>query len=235
MKLLLLAFVVCSASLATAQNPVIVELFTSQGCSSCPAADKNLTQIIAHAEMNGQEVLGLSFHVDYWNYIGWRDPYSKKEFTERQKKYATILKTESVYTPQMIINGQVEFVGSDEEKCVDEINKALGQNMSYKIALTDVSRSGEKITVTYALNELPTGHIINAALVEKNISNEVPRGENAGRKLSHRNVVKAFTTSIAQKTGTLELVFPSSIKGGQLIIFMQNREWRVVGAFHKDL
>ena len=235
MKLLSFLFVVCTISFASAQNPIIVELFTSQGCSSCPAADKNLADIIERAEKNNQEVFGLSFHVDYWNYIGWKDPYSKREFTERQKKYASILNLEGIYTPQMIVNGHVEFVGSDQEKCGDEISKALKQIPLYQISIADVKKSGQKIFISYSLDKIPTNSTINAALVEKDVSNDVTRGENIGRKLAHKNVVRSFTTSIAEKNGTLELAYPASNKAVQLIIFLQSSDWRVTGAFRKNL
>ena len=105
----------CFALVAQAQmNPVIVELFTSQGCSSCPAADKNLTELLRKAELEGQPVYGLSFHVDYWNYIGWKDPYSSKQFTARQQAYRDHFEAESTYTPQMVVNGTTEFIGSNK-------------------------------------------------------------------------------------------------------------------------
>ncbi|UXE65183.1 MAG: DUF1223 domain-containing protein [Chryseotalea sp. WA131a] len=87
-KKLLFAMILASTTLRAQQNPVIIELFTSQGCSSCPAADKNLTEILQKAAKEGQPVYGLSFHVDYWNYIGWKDTYSSKAFTEQQRKYS---------------------------------------------------------------------------------------------------------------------------------------------------
>src|SRR5437899_2881738 len=124
MKIPLLLLFFIAMNFAFAQNPVVVELFTSQGCSSCPAADKNLAEIIEKAEANGQQVIGLSFHVDYWNYIGWKDPYSKAEFTERQRKYALRMNSENIYTPQMIVNGESEFVGSDKNTSTKEIGKA---------------------------------------------------------------------------------------------------------------
>src|SRR5258708_28691391 len=114
MKIWLAVALACVMNFLSAQNPVVIELFTSQGCSSCPAADKNLAEIIEKAEVNGQQVIGLSFHVDYWNYIGWKDPYSKAEFTERQRKYSAHMNSESVYTPQMIVNSEKEFIGSDK-------------------------------------------------------------------------------------------------------------------------
>src|SRR6267378_3153420 len=98
MKIWLTVALACVMNFLSAQHPVVIELFTSQGCSSCPAADKNLAELIEAAEKTGQPVYGLSFHVDYWNYIGWKDPYSNPEYTERQRKYAMAMNLESVYT-----------------------------------------------------------------------------------------------------------------------------------------
>src|SRR5579872_5297720 len=113
--MILLLFVIISSAAFSQNNPVVIELFTSQGCSSCPAADKNLAELIEEAEKKGLPVYGLSFHVDYWNYIGWKDPYSRSEYTARQREYSSFLNSETVYTPQMIVNGEVEFVGSDKK------------------------------------------------------------------------------------------------------------------------
>jgi hypothetical protein len=129
-------------NISFAQNPVVVELFTSQGCSSCPAADKNLADLIEKAEAKGQLIIGLSFHVDYWNYIGWKDPYSKSDFTERQRKYASHLNSESVYTPQMIVNGEKEFVGSDKSSATTQITKALQNKMLFNISINEIKQTG---------------------------------------------------------------------------------------------
>ncbi len=233
MKMLLTLFLFSVADISLAQNPVVVELFTSQGCSSCPAADKNLAEIIEKAESNGQQVIGLSFHVDYWNHIGWKDPYSKAEFTERQRKYAQRMNSENIYTPQMIVNGEHEFVGSDKNTSSTEITKALQKKMPFQISLKEVKQAEGKIIVSYALDKVPGKETINIALVEKTIGNEVTRGENSGRKLAHHNVVRYFATLVSQKEGTIEVSIPSSITSGILILYLQNNQWRVTGAVSK--
>src|SRR5260221_28631 len=223
MKIWLTVALACVMNFLSAQNPVVIELFTSQGCSSCPAADKNLAEIIENAEKNGQQVYGLSFHVDYWNYIGWKDPYSKAEFTERQKKYASIKNFESIYTPQMIVNGEIEFVGSDKTASASEIKKALQEKMLYQISLKEIKKLDGKISATYSLDKNPTDETINVALVEKNVGNEVMSGENSGRKLMHRNVVRSFTSLPAQNEGIIEVDIPREPKKGALILFLQNK------------
>src|SRR5258706_7835451 len=131
MKILItLVLTMTSLAMFSQQNPVVIELFTSQGCSSCPAADKNLAEIIEDAEKNGQPVYGLSFHVDYWNYIGWKDPYSNPGYTARQHQYAQKLNSESVYTPQMIVNGEIEFVGSNKKASSEAVASALSKKMT---------------------------------------------------------------------------------------------------------
>lgn len=217
-----------------AQNPVVIELFTSQGCSSCPSADKNLAEIIDIAEKNDQPVYGLSFHVDYWNYIGWKDPFSRKEFTERQKKYASIINPESVYTPQMIINGKVEFVGSDRKTSNNEVIKSLQEKSEYIVSVTKIERQDGKILVSYALDKAPSNQVINVALVEKKAGNEVTRGENSGKKLMHRNVVRSFASAKAKKEGIMSVSDDPKISEPQLIVFIQNEEWRVTGAIAKN-
>ncbi|MBI1768918.1 MAG: DUF1223 domain-containing protein [Bacteroidetes bacterium] len=233
MKLLSVLFFFGIVKFVDAQNPVVIELFTSQGCSSCPAADKNLVEIIEKAETTGQKVYGLSFHVGYWNYIGWKDPYSSAEFTERQKKYASIKSLESIYTPQMIVNGETEFVGSDKRTGSNEVDKALREKMQFQISLKEIKKLDGKILVSYSLDKNPTDETINLAIVEKNAGNEVTRGENSGRKLIHRNVVRLFTTLPAQKEGSFEMNFPRGIKNGEVILFLQNKHWRIIGATGK--
>jgi hypothetical protein len=121
---------------ASAQSsPVIVELFTSQGCSSCPSADKNLAEIVENAERNHEPVYGLSFHVDYWNHLGWKDPYSNRAFTERQRNYAKLMNSESIYTPQIVINGENEFVGSNVKSIRGTIAAELASKKIHSLRL----------------------------------------------------------------------------------------------------
>jgi len=92
----------------------VVELFTSEGCSSCPPADRILSRLTAETQRDHRRIYTLSFHVDYWDRLGWRDPYSSSANSDRQRQYAELMKLQSVYTPQMIVNGRIEFVGSDQ-------------------------------------------------------------------------------------------------------------------------
>ncbi|SRR5258708_25242073 len=236
MKILniLILTLITSASFSQ-HNPVVIELFTSQGCSSCPAADKNLAEIIEDAEKNGQPVYGLSFHVDYWNYIGWKDPYSKPDYTARQRQYAQKLNSESVYTPQMIVNGEVEFVGSNKKASSDAIARALSKKMPYRISLNNIQQKEGKIFLSYSLDNIPNEATVNAAIVERNVENNVSRGENSGRKLAHKNVVRSFVSAQLQKSGELVIEFPSGISASSVIVFIQDKEFRITGASFKNI
>lgn len=183
---------------AEVTSPKVYELFTSQGCSSCPPADK-----IASNYADDPNVLVLSYHVDYWNYIGWKDPYSSERSTQRQRDYASAWNTRRIYTPQTIIQGQHDIVGSNGSK----IKKQLAEenaNGWVKVALT---RKGNQLNYS-----LPASTVSNASIwlvtYDTQTGNSVPRGENRGRNLSHRNSVthisnlspwdgKALTNAIA--------------------------------------
>ncbi len=217
------------------RNPVVIELFTSQGCSSCPAADKNLSRIIEAADKNSQPVYGLSFHVDYWNYIGWKDPYSSPAYTERQRKYSVVMNTESVYTPQLIVNGKSEIVGSAKMETDRAVVEALTEKSEYQVVLKSIRQQEGKISVSYSVSKVPNGLVINAAIVEKNVSNEVLQGENSGRRLAHRNVVRAFTSNEAKKEGIIEIESPKGLSASSVVIFIQDRQWHILGADGKNI
>lgn len=132
------------------------------------------------------------------------------------------------------MNGESEFVGSDKTTSASEINKALRKKMSYQISLKAIKKLDGKILATYSLDKKPTDETINVALVEKDVGNEVTLGENAGRKLVYRNVVRSFTTLLAQREGTIEIIIPKEARRVSMILFLQNKKWRVLGAIGKD-
>jgi hypothetical protein len=222
------------AEIKAQQNPVIIELFTSQGCSSCPAADKNLTEILQKATKEGQPIYGLSFHVDYWNYIGWKDPYSNKAFTERQRKYSEQLGLSSIYTPQMIVNGTNEFVGAYKNDSDRAVAKALKQPAQYQIAIGEISYVNGKLKLHYSVTQPTHGELINIAVVEKSTENYVPRGENSGRKLHHDNVVKSFTTLSLKQQDEVEVnIADLNKEKSMVIVYVQNSSLAVLGASAK--
>jgi hypothetical protein len=235
-KIVLFSFLLWSLRLSAQQNPVVVELFTSQGCSSCPAADKNLTSILQKASESKKPIYGLSFHVDYWNYLGWKDPYSQKAFTDRQRSYAQEMNLRSIYTPQMVINGKRETIGSDVGETKKLISGALAQKPLYTIEIIEISMSKNNLSFAYSLDHSPSGETMNIALVEKNVENNVPRGENGGRKLHHDNVVRSFSSNPAMRTQKIEMNLGDvNLEKTSVVLYIQDRAMHVVGATGRAL
>lgn len=194
---------------------VIVELFTSQGCSSCPPADA----LLAELDKN-PDVLVLSEHVDYWNHLGWRDPYSSGMFSERQQRYARRFGLEGPYTPQMVVDGRRQFVGSDARQAGVAIAAA---RKAAKIPIT-LRREGGKVTVSVE----PLGGAgktksagLWVALVRPEGGSAVPRGENAGRMLRHVAIVQSLMNggvATREKGVAYSVVLPPT----------EGEAWRVV-------
>lgn len=166
--------------------PVVVELFTSEGCSSCPPADGVLARMVDKGVL-GARVLALGFHVDYWDHIGWHDPYGARAHSDRQRGYADRLHVRSIYTPQMVVDGAVEFVGSLEDQALAAVRAAAGQA---KVPLS-LSRDGAYLVLVLPAN-LPLDAEVFLALTEPGPAQRVSRGENAGRTLAHAAVVRQW-------------------------------------------
>lgn len=170
----------------------VVELFTSQGCSSCPSADQFLSELLQESEAESKQLYALSFHVDYWDRLGWKDPYSKKSFTDRQRAYARALGTSQVYTPQMVINGEGAFVGSQRNQGRSLVNQAFEKPSVVKIETLSLKETDNIVMISTQSTRADSELIVNIALVERDINTEVKRGENSGRTLHHDNVVRVF-------------------------------------------
>lgn len=203
----------------------LIELFTSEGCSSCPPADTALDAVAAEFRKRKKPVHALAFHVDYWDYIGWRDPFGSAEHTRRQRIYGTKMKLRSIYTPQMVVNGQREFVGSQRARARGEVANALERPVTVLLKATE-RRDGEIWRIDYTVEGAPAGCRVHAALVQSGLVSDVERGENAGRKLTHDNVVRAFSSG-ALPSGALTL----SPGGGPPVVAADTR----VVAFVQDL
>ena len=169
-----------------------MELFVSEGCSDCPPADEFLSQLTNYARSNNKRIYTLSFQVDYWNNLGWTDPYSSPLFTQRQQQYASVLPG-GVYTPEMIINGEEAFVGSDEGKAKQYIDHYLSIPPENNITL-NFDLSGNDLKVNYTVAQQNGKFVVNFALVERGLVSQVTAGENGGRTLKHDNVVREFKT-----------------------------------------
>jgi hypothetical protein len=180
-----------------ARTPIVVELFTSEGCSDCPPADGVLEKLIAQP-LGGVEVIGLGEHVDYWDQLGWRDRFSSSALTQRQQVYGAHFSLESVYTPQMVVDGRVQFVGSDPRSAEKAVARA-GEAPHASVVIDVQPRDPKSVVVVASVDRLPAlGHGDRAdvivAVTEDHLLSNVTRGENRGRTLSHAAVVRSMTT-----------------------------------------
>src|SRR5258705_7202382 len=160
----------------------LVELFTSEGCSSCPPADDLLAQLSADAVRSGEPVAALSFHVTYWNRLGWTDRFSDEAFTKRQGAYAKQLELRSLYTPQMVVDGEHEFVGSDEDAVKGAVRAALARSRSTRLTLK-ARPDRDRITASCEVAGAPEGSVLWGAGADAEDASSPNRGENEGRHL----------------------------------------------------
>jgi hypothetical protein len=220
----------------TAKGFALVELFTSQGCSSCPAADRLLGK---YAAENNEHIIAIAFHVDYWNRLGWKDPFSNAAFSDRQRHYASGFGNETVYTPQAVINGSNEMVGSDAQKLAAGISQATAQQPKAAIAISNIETVAAKVSFTYTISGAYNGTIINAALVQRNVETSIGAGENSGLQLSNYNVVRDFTSlSSAQNSGNINFTLPAEAKATaySLVLYLQeDGNGKITAAIKKDL
>lgn len=203
----------------------VVELFTSEGCSSCPPADELISKI--QKESNGLPVYILAFHVDYWNRLGWKDQFSSAAYSKRQNQYSQWLNASS-YTPQAVVNGKKEFIGSEEGTLRNAIKAGLQKSSLAQLTLNDIKKVEGKISLQYHVEANPTNTSLLLALVEKNAVSKVLRGENSGRTLSHVQIVRDLQTINlnGQTNGTGTLTVPGSLdkQGLEVIAFLQNNK-----------
>lgn len=163
----------------------VLELFTSEGCSSCPPADALLARIQKAA--GDQPVYILAYHVDYWNRLGWKDIFSKAEYSKRQNQYSRQLGAQ-VYTPQLIINGKSEYIGSDEAAVREAIKGALNGSSQLSLNIKGQFEPG-KVQLHYQVTGKAGNSQLLVALIEKHATSQVKRGENEGRTLAHVQIV----------------------------------------------
>jgi hypothetical protein len=194
--------------------PVLVELFTSEGCSSCPPADALLAQLNARQPVGGAQAIILEEHVDYWNDLGWRDPFASSAATQRQQDYAKVLPAE-VYTPQIIVDGRTEILGSDERAAQRAIAKALGTPKSeLELSWVEANAAGNPKLLRVRAGKLSGAENaasgqnaeVFMAITENRLHSDVRRGENAGRGLEHDGVVRKLT-SLGKANGTGEFSY----------------------------
>jgi hypothetical protein len=221
-----LAFAVCVPLALAADRPVpvIVELFTSEGCSSCPAADRMLARLEQMQPVPGAQVIAIEEHVDYWNQLGWNDPFSSPQYRARQNDYAVAFHASNIYTPQMVVNGLVEFVGSDMNRAYHEIGAAAqAETTQIELGTGPNSKDPELLDLSLRLTNSPAAKLRDAsvylAITENNLATFVQRGENAGHTVRHSAVVRSF--------GVIGKVDPKGASGGQLVSTLRlPREWK---------
>ncbi|WP_190808425.1 thioredoxin family protein [Flagellimonas sp. S3867] len=203
----------------SAYNPVVVlELFTSQGCSSCPPADMLLERA---KKQYPEEVFALSYHVDYWNYIGWEDPFSKSIFTRKQRDYNRKFKYRSNYTPQLVVNGKEHFVGSNSSKLTSNIATYRTEKTANKVVLKNVVTSDFGISFDFGVNGNLERKQLRAVLVLDERTTSVKRGENRNRTLKNSNIVVAEKYIALQSSGGKSSIsIPNIVSKGEDLTLM---------------
>jgi len=218
-----------------ARRPILLELFTSEGCSSCPPADRLLEAFDRTQPVSGAELIVLSEHVDYWNRLGWTDPFSSALFTQRQQDYVTQLHLDGAYTPQLVIDGQSDVVGSDERAARSAILKA---EMRSKAAIALKARhSGANVEVQLGVSGASRGTDVYVVLADDHAQSHVTRGENSGHILRHVAVVRTLLLAgktDAQGAFARDLSLPLkdvTIGAWRVVVFLQDSGSRhVLGA-----
>jgi len=220
------------------RRTVVVELFSSEGCSSCPPADAVLARLARDQPVAGAEVVALEMHVDYWNQLGWADPFSSAAFSARQRAYADAFGKRGVYTPQAVVDGASELVGSNEPA----VRAAVASAAREAKATVLVTRSGDRVAVAISdLAEATEPADVWLAITEDGLSTAVPRGENAGATLAHGPVVRSLDrvaeipagTHGVVKVGEVEVAVKPGWRRDALraVAFVQERRsMRITGA-----
>ena len=224
-----------SQAQSRAMGPIVLELFTSQGCSSCPPADRLLGELAMEPD-----VLALAYHVDYWNYIGWEDPFSSEAMSARQHGYGRAMRLSSIYTPQLVIDGEVDVVGSRRGQVMAELEARRGADPATGV-MVSLERDGAEFVLT--LSPWGDGSMAGADLIlvgsdERHVT-EVPRGENRGRTLEDFAVVRFYAPLGAWDGKAMQFRIPGSaakVPSDRLSVLVQAAgQGRVYGAGTLDL
>jgi hypothetical protein len=217
-----------------ADVPVLAELFTSEGCSSCPPADAVLIKLDRLQPVTGAHVIVLSEHVDYWNQLGWRDPFSSPQFTRRQADYARRMGSE-VYTPQLVIDGRVQLNGSDAKDIQAAIMRAAARPKR-PVRIVQAKREGDNAVVHLSVPALPSGRSdVWVAVADESGQSSVTMGENSGRKLAHVAMVRSLSKvgSVSKSEGfdqTVRLPLnAANTAGSRIVVFVGQPHSAVIG------
>jgi len=243
-------FAVGSMYAADARVPVVVELFTSEGCSDCPPADLLLSRMDHNQPVPGVRVIALEEHVDYWNSLGWADPFSSAQYRVRQNDYGRKFLAENIYTPQMVVNGQAAFVGSESDRAYQEIARAA-QAQTTTVGLTVAPNAKDPDLVDLSVDVATSKQVklrnsnVFLAVTESDLTSNVLRGENSGHLLRHGPVVRSFGviakldsrgTTGGAITNTLRLPHDWKRESLRAVVFVQERDsYKITGAAVADL
>jgi hypothetical protein len=206
-------------------SPVVVELFTSQGCSSCPPADALIHDIANDPALRGR-VIPLAFHVDYWDSLGWRDPFSSSEWTQRQARYARTMHLNSAYTPQAVVNGTREFVGSNRAALSAALEKASSEKGG-EITLA-ARREGNSLIATIHAT-VPANDDLMLAVVEDGVTTKIEHGENAGRTITNDAIVRKLIR-VKPEQAMVTVPLEAAWRNVSATAFMQDRATLAIGA-----
>ena len=227
------------------KTPVVLELFTSEGCSSCPPADRLLQSLDEKQPFSGADLIVLSEHVDYWNGSDWIDPYSSKLFSARQRSYAEHFRLDSVYTPQAVIDGQQEAVGSNAVEIRNAVEAAT-RNPKVAVTVSNAVRDGNRIKFHLMSAGMPSSagpFTVYVALAENKVQSNVARGENGGRALTHTAVVRTLARIEVVKGGvalskdvTVPISSGATPSGFRVVVLLQDdRSHKIVGAAYEKI
>jgi hypothetical protein len=227
-----------------AQKVVLIELFTSEGCSSCPPADALLRQVNGSRTSGDQLVVGISEHVTYWNGLGWSDPFSSPAYTDRQNAYGERFHLEGVYTPQMVINGEEQIVGSDRAALLRAVETEETQHPRVSVRILSLNLAGNTLAVSFSISgDMPAqGADLIAVLADDSDRSSVLHGENSGQTLAHVAVARSISRVARLRSAgerTVQVQIPPTFLATQkhhLILFAQTPGYgRVLGADTKPL
>jgi hypothetical protein len=229
--------------LAIAADPaprvaVLAELFTSEGCSSCPSADALLMKLDKLQPVPGAQIVVLSEHVDYWNSLGWTDPYSSQQFTQRQAMYARSLRDQS-YTPQLVIDGRVAFVGSNQREILPAVAREAALPKT-SVKIVSAKREGNDAVVSLAVGASSGKAEVWVAIADEHDRSSVRKGENSGRTLDHVAVVRTLTrigTTPKAQGFEKEVRIPLTAQAGatRVVVFVAESGGPVLGSAIQEL
>lgn len=214
----------------------VLELFTSEGCSSCPPADQLMGKL--QQEFGNKKVYILAYHVDYWDRLGWKDTYSSPNNSQRQNEYSKWLPKHSIYTPQLIINGKTTYIGSQEKNIRDGIAMALSKPATAELSIT-ARQISNRAEVNYKVSGNSKNTALLLAVVQPTGKSHVTKGENKGKSLSHYQIVRIFSSQnlMMDQSGITNIHFSKSFMAGkvQIVGLVQDRATgEIVGASKTD-